>query len=614
VPPRQKSEFTGKKLGRCTIGRPVGRGATATVFHARYEPLKRDVAVKILRADQATSDEARTRFVEEARSLAKLDHENVVKVYDVVEDDGYLLIIMDFVKGADLLQHIEEEGPPDAGTAIDWARQIAQALDHAHGQKILHRDVKPGNAILADDGRVVLVDFGNAEAVGKAADRKGTAHYVAPEVFQGKRQDEKCDTYSLGASLFHFLTGEPPYAGQTTQAILKAHAEGKLRRPSQVNTESGIPKAVDDLVKRSMAPTKGYRFLARDFVTALDELGQKFAAETRGGGRGRRRRVRSGGGGGGGSSSTIAMVIAIVVLVVVVAFLANLGGEEKEKTDDAVVVDDKPEPTKTDGPGTIDPGIDKRAENREARQAAARTAFDEAESFERRNMGDPKAVADRWATVATEFGELSVGRTAREREKQWREKSLSVDERAEREKEKERVAEERKTELETIDGHIAGGRFGEALLVMQKSMVLPLKSKAREWERREERLNLLLGLHEILAEALDGNEVELADVRTGLGKTGDKIVSATVNGLTIAGEMGQRSMAWSDFTPKDITKLSRRVLRNAPEPRLTLACYCWETGQTRQAVMQIDTAMLTDNTGTVSGRIEKLFGPEEEWR
>ncbi|HEU4395103.1 MAG TPA: serine/threonine-protein kinase, partial [Planctomycetota bacterium] len=253
------SPFTGKTLGRCVIRKPVGRGGTATVFHATYEPLKKDVAVKILRTGADAAPEAKARFVEEGRALAKLHHPNVVRVFDVVEDQGYLLIIMDFVEGRNLLEVLEDDGPMDAEDAAQVARQVALALDHAHSQKILHRDVKPANVIVNDAGEAVLVDFGNAEVVGEAADRKGTAHYVAPEVFQGKRQDEKCDTYSLGATLFHMLTGRPPFEGQSVKDILKAHEAGKLRAPSQVNPDGDIPKEIDALVRRAMAPARGYR-------------------------------------------------------------------------------------------------------------------------------------------------------------------------------------------------------------------------------------------------------------------------------------------------------------------------------------------------------------------
>ena len=116
------SPFTGKTLGRCEIGRPVGRGGTATVFHANYLPLKREVAVKILRPEAAGSPELRQRFIEEARSLAKLDHPNVVRVFDVVEDGGYLLIIMDFVGGRSLLERIEADGTVDPEEAAEYAR------------------------------------------------------------------------------------------------------------------------------------------------------------------------------------------------------------------------------------------------------------------------------------------------------------------------------------------------------------------------------------------------------------------------------------------------------------------------------------------------------------
>jgi len=617
----RSSPFSGKTLGRCVIGKPVGRGATATVFHALYQPLKKDVAVKILRADAAASAEARARFVEEARALAKLHHPHVVRVFDVIEDQGYLLIIMDFVEGLNLRQKIEDEGPLDPEEAVGIARQLALALDHAHSQKILHRDVKPGNVIVDDEGGAVLVDFGNAELVGEAADRKGTAHYVAPEVFQGRRQDEKSDTYSLGATLFHMLTGEPPFGGQSVKEILKAHESGRLRAPSQVSTEWDIPKELDVLVKRSMAPARGYRFAARDLASELEGL-ETLLQEA---GRGRRRKVRFRVPVARRSGPGPALFLgALVAVAVVVALVLNAGGDAPPPK-----APEKPSglaPAKPPGPVSEDPaapekppadfGMKDRAGAREARRDAAEKAFATAREFATsKGLDHPKDAAEKYAAVAKEFAEMDVGRRAAEEEKFWRDRAMSDEERRLREEQRkasvDRERQAREESQKRIADSIKDMRFDAALGAFQD--MEPPEAEVEAWKRRGERLNCLIGFADTLGEAIRGEEVDAYSVKASFAKPGEKIVDAAASGIVLKSVQGTlRTVPWTEAKPEDVVRLGDKALRYSPDPRLQLACYCLEAGMKDRARDQRDAAVLRDRTGMAGARAEELFGPDLE--
>lgn len=621
-PPRTvaaPSPFTGKTLGRCLIGKPLGKGATATVYRATYVPLKREVAVKILRPDAAVSEEARRDFVEEARALAKLDHPGVVKVFDVVEDQGYLLIIMDYVPGRNLRQAVEEDGPLDPAAAVDGARQIAAALDHAHSQKILHRDVKPSNIIVGEDGKAVLVDFGNAEVVGDAADRKGTAHYTAPEVFRGKHQDERTDTYALGATLFHLLAGEPPYEGASVKEILEAHESGKVRAPSQVNPEGGIPRSLDTLVKRAMAPARGYRYLAKELDEALEKVqpdieeGPRRGRGRRGAGRGRAAAPA------GTGTGTVVMVVLGVLLLAGMGFALLRKGDEKPAAEEPKKKADAGEMGRIEipadaGHGPVDPGIDKRAASRGAREEAASKAYAEATAFADANPGRPKEAAAKFAAVASEYAELGVGRMARDAEKIWKEKALSAAEKARMDAE---LAAEVKKEKDLRDKSLqrceeaaAKLRFAEALAALEE--VDPPQSQKDDWTRRRARLNLLIDFTQSIGSDLEGNAVPVQRIAPSLGRLGEKVIRADEEGITLDGTAGSRRIAWTAMKPADVLSLCRQVMGSRGERRLLLAAYCWESGQRAEAKKEMETAILADRTGTMSGRVEALFGPEEQ--
>lgn len=177
------------------------------------------------------------------------------------------------------------------------------------------------------------------------------------------------------------------------------------------------------------------------------------------------------------------------------------------------------------------------------------------------------------------------------------------------EKEAEKAA--RLQAMKKVDEHVLALRIGEALLLLQRTD--PDSAGEKDWERRQKRLNLLLDLKTQIIEGLQGNQVALRDLRHDLGAYGDTFGEASEEGLVVASSSGTtRTMAWTDLKPSDLLALGRKVLPSRPEPRITLAAWAWETGQRKDALAEIDTALLTDRMGTIAERIDDCFGPEEE--
>jgi len=212
---------------------PLGRGGMADVYRARDTALDREVAVKVLR-DAAHSE----RFRAEARTLAMLSHPGLVTVLDVGEVEGRPFLVMELVRGATLAECCQgEQLPPERVAAI--GAQLAAALSHVHGAGVLHRDIKPGNVLLADDDRVLLADFGIARLVEQHATTDtgftmGTAAYLSPEQVKGERVTPAADVYALGLVLLEALTGRRAYEGTPTEA-----ASARLHRPPYVPDDLG---------------------------------------------------------------------------------------------------------------------------------------------------------------------------------------------------------------------------------------------------------------------------------------------------------------------------------------------------------------------------------------
>ena len=224
----------GEKLsGRFRIERLLGRGGMSSVWEAYDEELGRPVAVKLLHARRLESADAVDRFEREARTLALLAHPGIVTVIDRGENDGRPFIVCELVDGRDLHERIALAGPPPASReALAIAVQVAAALAYAHARGVIHRDVKPHNVLLTEDGHAKLTDFGiarvlDAPALTDPGRVLGTGDYVAPEQAQGRPLDGRADIYALGVMLYHCLTGVPPYRGASFVELAEQH----LRAP-----------------------------------------------------------------------------------------------------------------------------------------------------------------------------------------------------------------------------------------------------------------------------------------------------------------------------------------------------------------------------------------------
>src|SRR4051812_13940142 len=233
------------------------------VYRAQHVHLGRTVALKLLNPELAASEEFRERFIREARAAAELEHPNIVPVYDAGEVEGRLYLAMKFIEGTDLAQILEKEGTLSPERTMAYLQQLADALDAAHKNGLIHRDVKPANALLEGD-RLYLTDFGLTRrvdstrpltATGRAV---GTAAYLAPEQIRGEPLDRRVDVYALGCVIYQCLTGQPPYLRDTDMLIMWAHVGAEP--PSLSTHVAGLPSTVDRVIKKALAKSRDDRY------------------------------------------------------------------------------------------------------------------------------------------------------------------------------------------------------------------------------------------------------------------------------------------------------------------------------------------------------------------
>ena len=274
------TNLIGQSLGRYHILEQLGEGGMAIVYKAYDTRLETDVAVKVIRTEslpQNTVERALKRFEREAKALAKLNHQYIVKVMDYGEYDGKPYLVMPFFTGGTLKTKLGKPIPWQE--AVEMLLPIAEALDYAHSQKMVHRDVKPANILLTDRGQPMLTDFGIAKVLdieetmdltGTSA-AVGTPEYMAPEQVIAKIADHRADIYALGIVLYEMITGRKPYSADTPMAVLIMHARDPLPHPSKF--VSGIPDSVEKVLIKSLAksPDDRYQSMA-EMVAALDGL------------------------------------------------------------------------------------------------------------------------------------------------------------------------------------------------------------------------------------------------------------------------------------------------------------------------------------------------------
>src|SRR6058998_4072173 len=205
--------------GRYRIIRKLGAGGMANVYLAEDQELGRRVAIKILNERHANDEQFVERFRREAKNAAGLSHPNIVSIYDRGEAEGSYYIAMEYLDGRTVKELLVHNGPPPVPIAIDYARQILQAIGFAHRNGIVHRDIKPHNVVVGRDGRLKVTDFGiarsGASQMTEAGSIVGTAQYLSPEQARGAPVDQRSDLYSMGVVLYEMLTGQVPFTGES---------------------------------------------------------------------------------------------------------------------------------------------------------------------------------------------------------------------------------------------------------------------------------------------------------------------------------------------------------------------------------------------------------------
>lgn len=248
---------------RYTILERIGGGGMADVYRAHDKLLDRSVAVKVLRSQFTSDEEFVTRFRREAQAAARLSHPNIVNIYDVGCDEDIYYIVMEYISGETLKERIERAGQLPIESSVRIALEIAEALEHAHQNGLVHCDIKPHNILTTKSGRIKVTDFGIARAVTSATMTHtgtiiGSVHYFSPEQAKGAAVGAKSDIYSLGVVMYEMLTGTVPFNGETPISIALKHLQEEPRPLRESNPE--VPPLVEAIVLKAMAKEPDQRF------------------------------------------------------------------------------------------------------------------------------------------------------------------------------------------------------------------------------------------------------------------------------------------------------------------------------------------------------------------
>lgn len=274
----------GQKINdRYEIIKTIGEGGMANVYLANDTILDRKVAIKVLRGDLSNDEKFIRRFKREALSVSNLSHPNIVEVYDVGEEDGNYYIVMEYIEGKTLKQLLQKRGALTLNEVTDIMTQLTDGLAHAHEAYIIHRDIKPQNIMIEDNGLVKITDFGIAMALNSTQLTQtnsvmGSVHYLPPEQANGKGSTVKSDIYSLGILMYELLTGSVPFKGDTAVEIALKHMKEKI--PSIRKQNPTIPQSVENIVLKATAKNPKNRYdnvrdMYKDLQTALQRDNEK---------------------------------------------------------------------------------------------------------------------------------------------------------------------------------------------------------------------------------------------------------------------------------------------------------------------------------------------------
>jgi serine/threonine protein kinase len=271
------NRFIGKRLdGRYEIRELIGIGGMADVYKAFDVVEEKTVAVKILKEEYLTNEDFKRRFRNESKAIAVLSHPNIVKIFDVSFGDRVQFIVMEYVDGITLKEYIQQQKVVSWKETVHFTVQILRALQHAHDNGIVHRDIKPQNVMLLQDGTVKVMDFGIARFArdnGRTISEKaiGSVHYISPEQARGEVTDEKTDIYSVGVMMFEMLTGKLPFDGESPVAVAVKQMQAEAPAPRSINED--IPEGLEEIVVRAMKKDPDLRYqTAAEMLRDIDEF------------------------------------------------------------------------------------------------------------------------------------------------------------------------------------------------------------------------------------------------------------------------------------------------------------------------------------------------------
>jgi serine/threonine-protein kinase len=263
------------RIGNYEIIKEIGKGGFATIYLARHSTLQKEIALKVLKSGQVQDEKNRERFIREARAASALEHPRIVKIDKLIEDENQICIAMEYFPKGDLRQYVEKHLPLSNFEVIRILGQVAEALDYAHSRGVLHRDVKPANILMDEDGNAYLSDFGLVRQSGdphltQIGSMVGTATYTSPEQAQGRLDlTGSTDQYSLAVVAYELLVGKIPFEGDNSTAIALLHVTKAPPIPSSINP--AVTTEMDEVLLRGLAKSPASRYSScTEFVHALE--------------------------------------------------------------------------------------------------------------------------------------------------------------------------------------------------------------------------------------------------------------------------------------------------------------------------------------------------------
>ena len=271
------ARLLGKKMGGYRVLERVGRGGMGTVYRAEQLALKRTVALKVISEEHTKNREFMQLFLHEAQTSARLNHPNIVQVYDVKQHEQFYYFSMEFMPGGSVQDLLNKERKVPVGRAVKMIREAAQGLEYAQKKEIIHRDIKPDNLMISEEGEIKIGDLGLArspkEKVGPKEEGTviGTPHYIAPEQVKGKPADYRSDLYSLGSTFYRIVTGTTPYQASSIRELVNRKVREDPKAPHEVNPD--VPKRVSDIILKLMARNPEDRHVsATELLRDLENL------------------------------------------------------------------------------------------------------------------------------------------------------------------------------------------------------------------------------------------------------------------------------------------------------------------------------------------------------